>query len=140
MDSHTVKIHDDQVQYKGVDFPLKAVEVKLFRRDTAQGFAYLLILAVAYAFAYFVIYIFLNGSILFEWAFIVYILSFVIVITTAFQITSKFLLESATIHLDRDTKLILPSRGISREMIRAIAEKAKIIEYIQQRDFEEKSI
>ncbi len=138
MDSSHVKIQGDQIQYKGVNFPLKGVKVELFRRDPMEGFAYLLILAVAYVFAYFVIYIFLNGNILFSWAFIGYILSFVPVLITAYGITSKFLLESATIHLDGDTEFTIPSSGISREMIRAIAGRAEIIEYIPQSEFKEK--
>ncbi len=139
MGSPTIKIHDDQIYYKGVDFQLQSVKVELFRRDSVEGFAYLLILAVLYVFAYFVIYIFFNGSILFGWAFLVYILSFVLVVITAYGITSKFLLESATIHLDGDTKFTFPSSGISREMIRVIVEKAKVIEYIPQSGFKEKT-
>ncbi len=137
MSSPTVKIQGDQIEYKGVNFKLQEVKVELSRMDSAEGFAYLLILAVAYVFAYFVIYIFLNGSTLFDWAFIVYILSFVLVVIAAYGITSKFLLESATVYLDRDTKFTLPSSGISREMIRAIVEKAKVIEYISQNDLKE---
>lgn len=132
MDSSTIRIQNGKIQYSGKDYPLEDVSVELLRRDPVKGITYLFSLAAAYVIAYFVMTVLLSSNSLYSLLFIIYILSFVIVANLAYEIVLKFLLDSAVIHLDSSTKFSLPASGVSREMISAIVEKAKTVDYVAQ--------
>lgn len=129
-----ITLENQQIRYRGNIYSVDDLKVELYRKNPVKGYSFLIALIGIYLAVFVTIFTSPIYSILFDYMFFIYLAAWLLGTYLAYIIFSKYLLESAVVHLDDSTRFFLYNHGLNREMIRTILEKAKKIEYFTVSD------